>query len=1003
MHLLPFIGLASLRSGNKITLTTDPQHLSQLREDQRAILTVIVDSFNKLELQSEPKYEIHLPFSQIIPTGGKTESIITLSDLFKSLTETDEPGSLAIDENGGKKSLSAEQLKGVRKDACLRVPSKKHLGQYHAWQLNNVLQEGSEVTRKSFESIAASSIKNLRLAAPTNFVENVGAGLRAIGCGTREILDSLIGLVNEHEKYTQDEKEAKMLLAAYDYALVALRSDPTLDPTIFRDDLYRPEVTEKLQPEVNRIRVEAQRRWDINKPRIRDQLLSELKSMRPEATYKNLTVLVDETLESKKFYDLDQFFRLDTTLILLNFGYGDLVADSLLSKRIYDQEETNHQKRIFEKRSEVREQLKVQHPILSLTDGWSEPKFSSEMKDFIVLSDSMKMKAVLDRQDSEGLQLSSYLMRKLKEYEDEEAVVDFAKLSNIKIPDKEFVFKSRIWFPDNWIKVVDYDKNGQRSYSPSKYTNITFKSDTNFWRLRIVAARSEIIFKNGLHSLAVNNVWNGRLGLRAMNPFSNFFYAEKLLDSSTGDISDDKQSLVPTYTGNFGNRWNDYQRALVKFEGTPDNGLLGKTFARPIFQIYQFLNWAASTLLLAVGQPALTFLNVVVSSVIAAGIPLLAVGISVSSYFLTIIIYDYDGPDMQYRNKGNFLSSKLFPVPIQLFNILFYGSLRWAFPLLVSFFYEVPLGSIQGLYAYAGRSVRTLYDTLMFGLIKNKLSVPGVDTFWARRTHGPGLSSLYRFQVEPEVVYYALQAALEKLELDLIQATEQARIDRPFIEFNKYFRNIAKPFRIVFTENEVPLLQELKEERELNRNKLRNAVRLRRTNLEQALLLDERHAKLIKLTEENIENTLDLSQQLVRSFYFERLDKYLERVDGMAVNYAESDLTMAFTWEHRDRIYEGQELKFTERGQISSSENTENFVKNEATMKYWGDRNLFIEDFDGLTRQLLAELFGGEFLIPLQRTDKDFVIKVTQPSYKDLFTRFPSVLDTTALENTETF
>lgn len=112
-------------------------------------------------------------------------------------------------------------------------------------------------------------------------------------------------------------------------------------------------------------------------------------------------------------------------------------------------------------------------------------------------------------------------MRKRKEYEEEESLVDFAKLSSMTI-------RSRILFPDNWIKVVDYDKNGQRSYSRNESTITTIKSDTNFWRLRIVAARSETIFKNGLQFLTVNNIWNGRLGLRAMNPFSKIFYSKEV-------------------------------------------------------------------------------------------------------------------------------------------------------------------------------------------------------------------------------------------------------------------------------------------------------------------------------------------------------------------------------------------------------------------------------------------------------------------------------------------
>ena len=227
--------------------------------------------------------------------------------------------------------------------------------------------------------------------------------------------------------------------------------------------------------------------------------------------------------------------------------------------------------------------------------------------------------------------------------------------------------------------------------------------------------------------------------------------------------------------------------------------------------------------------------------------------------------------------------------------------------------------------------------------------MPGVDTFWARRTHGPGMSSLYHFQVGPEVAFVTLRAALEMEELNLFQKSQRARIDKPLNDYNKFFLEVARPFAI--DASALPLTLELTEQKKENHEVLREAVSARRDSLNAALDCGDVNRLLIKLSQESLQSTLDLSLQTVTSFYYERLTGCMDGTVG----------------------------------------------------EYWGSKGLYEEDFDGLMRHFYGHAFGGEFLVPLQSTDKTFVIKVTQPSYRDFLTHFPYAIDEELAGAAETF
>ena len=139
--------------------------------------------------------------------------------------------------------------------------------------------------------------------------------------------------------------------------------------------------------------------------------------------------------------------------------------------------------------------------------------------------------------------------------------------------------------------------------------------------------------------------------------------------------------------------------------------------------------------------------------------------------------------------------------------------------------------------------------------------------------------------------------------------------------------------------SKLPETLQLQKEEENNLEALRLATRTRHQQLAKGLLnwTIVRKDK-IKLSTENLDDTLTRSQEIVTSFYRERVSQY--------INPNES-------------------------------------------MKYWSEKSLFEDDFKGLTAHYYAKTFDGQFLIPLQATDDDFVIRVIQPSLDDIVSNFP--------------
>ena len=494
------------------------------------------------------------------------------------------------------------------------------------------------------------------------------------------------------------------------------------------------------------------------------------------------------------------------------------------------------------------------------------------------------------------------------------------------------MFSYRIWRPKNWI----LNENQKRFY-PSKYRVSNVYTDHHFWRWNLVAHRIVYILNDGMHSILVDNMWNGHLGLRALNPASLSYHPKWSMDKRTGTVSIDCDYKRSTYMGNLKATLTRYSELRLYFERTPDEGLLGKGITRPFFVTYQLMLCTAGVLVIGVGQPLFTIINIVISIFITMTAPIWAVFYSIFMLFLSFTIWDIDYPcqGQLFCLTQKFL---LFPIPFQVFHILYWGLGQIIFKLAQCVVYDFPMFILKGLHAYVRYGARRVWDSIMMSILRTRMKVPGVDSFWARRIKGPGLSNSYFFQVEPEVAINALQATLDKEDLDHYVHRETKEINRPLRELIDFFKNLLQPLSL--DASMLPEIHQLRIDESKHLKALNEATSVRYRDLARGAIKSDLNNVVhkIKLTEENLRSTMARSQVIVTKFYEERIATYIG-ADG--------------------------------------------------TMKYWMDKDLFEDDFEGLTLHYYSKTFHKDFLTPLQRTDDDLIIKVVQPSFDDVVTFFP--------------
>ena len=928
-----------------ITINFDRTHLAQLPEKRRNLLLLLEDELNNRELTAPSTYEVRLPLSTIIQNEGWRK--FQLSDLFETPANIDEPKSLAIDERGEKKCLSSDQLVTVHEEAQLSVQSRKYTDRFHIWKLNGILQEGSLKTQIVFQKTLISSLEHLIITIPENIFDHsdhetaysAQKGVKIIYRGILALLSNVIGFIEEVPQHNQREVSAMVNNQRVEFIKKSIAADSSLDTSVFRTCLYDDEITEAVKADLKRIRDDHRIFWDYRNL----QKLSKLSHQKFARTHLEagrgnsqlLFDLVHEDLQNQEFEMLKESFRADISLNEICPGYGVLLANQLSAERIVTAEEKRLAGILSLKVKVFRDQISEQYPILSQIEGWLGPRINRQTREFVKENEARKHDDIVRKLDEKDLQLESYIANKSLEYEKEEGELYRATLSSKKVPRYCTEFSYRIWRPKNWI--LEKSRDDQTFFYPLKYRVSKVRTDHHFWRWTLVANRIMNILNDGMHSILVDNMLNGHLGLKAMNLASFSYHPRWSMDERTGIVSIDRNYKRSTYMGNLEATISRYSDLRFDFERTPDEGLLGKGITRPFHVMYHLLLCTAGVLVIGVGQPLFTIINITISILIAMTAPIWAVFYSIFMLLLSCIIWDTDYP---YHGHLICLTQNFlwFPIPFQVCYILFWGLGQVIFKLVQCVVYDFPMFILKGFHAHVRCGARRVWDSIMMSILRTRMKVPGVDSFWAKRIKGPGLSNNYYFQVEPEVAMNALQATLDKEDLDYYVVNEIKEINRPLRELVDFFKDLIQPLSIdAFM---LPETLQLRIDKEEHLTALNEATRIRYKDLARgAINSNLRHfANRIKLTEENLSSTMARSQVIVTKFYKESIATYIGADD---------------------------------------------------LMKYWMNKDLFEDDFEGLTLHYYTKTFDEDFLTPLQRADDDLIIKVIQPSFNDVVTYFP--------------
>jgi hypothetical protein len=220
------------------------------------------------------------------------------------------------------------------------------------------------------------------------------------------------------------------------------------------------------------------------------------------------------------------------------------------------------------------------------------------------------------------------------------------------------------------------------------------------------------------------------------------------------------------------------------------------------------------------------------------------------------------------------------------------------------------------------KNVRTLWDYSIRTALLSKGRWPGSDSFVAKRISGPGMSSNYFYQIHPELAVMAFHAKLESLELNLIKEESLREARKPLNEFYKFFDDVVGPFgSVTLNKKLIGPIEELVAD---NTKEVLQVTDARKVALNKLLDMP-RDRNLVKLSEQELLKTLKMAEQILRSFYADRI---VSKLDDQEV------------------------------------------------LKFWRNYNITEGDYASLTSKLFAEVFAEDFLEPLEVTDESFVVDV---------------------------
>jgi hypothetical protein len=236
--------------------------------------------------------------------------------------------------------------------------------------------------------------------------------------------------------------------------------------------------------------------------------------------------------------------------------------------------------------------------------------------------------------------------------------------------------------------------------------------------------------------------------------------------------------------------WSNVSDSIDKFEQIPDRGLIGKSTQRVFNRIWNyvfkgFIGTLGCILIIPISSIVLSTASILIALLSPIWVPLL----SLLSFLVSALIWDFDAPFRSFTSNISVLSNIIF------WKFLICGLAQIIAALLSSIIF-LPASSLAvAIVACLRRFFRASWDTIMFYLIiKPQARVPSSNTFVALRRSGPGLASNYFYQAKPEQILAAVEFKIEQNMINSYVSHVSDLIEKPLKDYELFFNGIFNPF-----------------------------------------------------------------------------------------------------------------------------------------------------------------------------------------------------------------
>jgi hypothetical protein len=426
-------------------------------------------------------------------------------------------------------------------------------------------------------------------------------------------------------------------------------------------------------------------------------------------------------------------------------------------------------------------------------------------------------------------------------------------------------------------------------------------SDSLGWKIKLLRKKFKVSFKNKAFQYIDYRMLNGPNSIRALvwpHKYNPFYSVNEL----TGQIQpdDDPKNEVESYLSSMMGHLKSISLALDQFEMVPDEGFIGKTIYRFPYYVWQIaVRGLLITPIKIITFPLIVCLNLFVSSLALLFLPLYVRIIEISKFMFNVAIHRPSGVKRELW----------FPLINHVLNILVFGVGQVALAVTAATVFHPAMALYWFLHAYLMEVIRKIRDFAFFYLlIKPFGRIPSANSLIIERKKGPGIGANYVFTIKPELALLILQVYLENAEMDEYLHDTNSLIMEPELKLLHFHKQVLSHFYSSIDYSNI-IMKTIQIRNNEIENSLEELVKIKvKERLVRGNISNLKH---ISQTPNDQAITIKKARYVIRKWYTQNIFKYMD-----------------------------------------SKEEREHF---------WDKQRLSIDDWDGLTRVILKDLFGENF------------------------------------------